>query len=124
ASRTEQFEERALPEEIEVGRVQMRVVAESLGRLSDPNPAILDSCQAVLIEADGLLRFPCFPDDTIVNDGHDDECGNWRGEPHRYRASPQADRYGEYEQEDQTQPNVSKAGVNGCAVVHRLPSRV
>ncbi len=55
ARRADELEERAVAEEIQVGRVRVRVVLEAFAGLARPGPAVLDAREAALVESDRAL---------------------------------------------------------------------
>jgi hypothetical protein len=69
----QQLEQRAAAEQIQVGRVQVAVVAEALARFAAASPAIFDARQAALVEGDRPLRRVARSKGAVVLLQHADE---------------------------------------------------
>ena len=65
--------QRAAAEEVEIGRIRMRLVEEAGAIVSRPGPAILQAGDAGLVERDGPLGQATAPRDAVVNDHGDQE---------------------------------------------------
>src|SRR5579862_4468496 len=73
----EQFEERALPEEVEIASVRMGRIGETLACLSFSHPLIADSGQSTLVKKNGAPASLESADYALMHDRkeNEEECG-------------------------------------------------
>jgi hypothetical protein len=81
--RGEQLEERSGSEQIEIARVEVRVVKEARSRLAAAGPALFDPCDSARVELNAARAQITRPDDPVVPHRQREKSGNWRRDPPR-----------------------------------------
>ena len=120
----QQFEQRAFAKEVEVLRVEMRVVAKYFRGRTPADPAIVNPRQSIFIKHHGLPGALFRSCDPFMNRDEDAEDAEWdQCPPQRKEAAPDAQANREHEEQSDTQAHTAKPEVVSLELLDGLAAR-
>ena len=113
ARNREQLKERTPPEQIQIGRIRMRRIGESIARLAATGPQVVDPSEPPLVEDARARRAITQDDDAVVPPYQPDERANRRDGPRPGKGFPEGGHHHRRQPRKHGQAQIAEAGV-GC----------